>query len=337
MPFFSVVVPVYNVRQWVGRAIESILAQTFEDFELILIDDGSPDDSAEVMAQYTDPRVKLIRQENRGQGGARNRGIEASMGEWITFLDPDDQWLPGFLEDYYRVISDHQGIDFCYSSFRRVYQDGRSVPGMTNIEGIDDTPILSEDSIRDGVYGRFNPWIGAMAVRRALLEETGLFPLGLRIHTDRYFIIRVVLKSRQTAFIPREETLYYCDLGVSARYAKLKRLGLEKPCYPATLLSIEEWDAQGKIPPERRASLRRYIRERFIPWINVCQFNGEGMGFDRAYGLEWTMLRRYVSPLRHPICYARALLSFGHGWLRSFPALRAAVRLVRGKRKRAAG
>ncbi|MBQ3453639.1 MAG: glycosyltransferase family 2 protein, partial [Thermoguttaceae bacterium] len=130
MPFFSVVVPVYNVRQWVGRAIESILAQTFEDFELILIDDGSTDDSAEVIAQYTDPRVKLIRQENRGQGGARNRGIEASTGKWITFLDPDDQWLPGFLEDYYRVISDHPGIDLCYSSFRRIYQDGRSVPAM---------------------------------------------------------------------------------------------------------------------------------------------------------------------------------------------------------------
>ena len=174
MPFFSVVVPVYKSRQWVGRAIESILAQTFEDFELILIDDGSPDDSVEVIAQYTDPRMKLIRQENRGEGGARNRGIEASTGKWIAFLDPDDQWLPGFLEDYYRVISDHQGIDFCYSSYRRIYQDGRSVPAM-KIEGVD-TPILFEDCFRDGVYGRFTPWVGAMAVRRELLEETGLFP-----------------------------------------------------------------------------------------------------------------------------------------------------------------
>ena len=332
MPFFSVVVPVYNVRQWVGRAIESILAQTFEDFELILIDDGSTDDSAEVMAQYTDPRVKLIQQENRGQGGARNRGIEASTGEWIAFLDPDDQWLPEFLEDYYRVIADHQEIDFCYSSYRRIYQDGRSVPAM-KIEGID-TPILSEDCFRDRLYGRFTPWVGAMAVHRALLEEleeTGLFPSGVRLGTDRYFIIRVVLKSRQTAFIPREETLDYCDLGVSAKYTKLKRLGMEKPCYPAILLSIEEWDAQGKVPPERLASCRRYFRQRLIPWIS-CQ-----MGFDRAYGVAWTMLRRHVSPLRHPICYARALLSFGYGWLRSFPALRAIARLVTGKRKRTAG
>ena len=328
MPFFSVIVPVYKSRQWVGRAIESILAQTFEDFELILVDDGSPDDSVEVIAQYTDPRMKLIQQENRGRGGARNRGIEASTGTWITFLDPDDQWLPGLLEDYYRVISDHPGIDFCYSSYRRICQDGRSVPAM-KIEGID-TPILSEDCFRDGLYGRFTPCVGAMAVRRALLEETGLFPLGLRIGEDSYLIIRIALKSRQTAFIPREETLYYCDLGVSAKYTKLKRLGMEKPCYPAILLSIEEWDAQGKIPLERRASLRRFIR-RLIPWIN-CH-----MGFDRAYGVAWTILRRHVSPLRHPICYARALLSFGYGWLCSFSTLRAIARLVRGKRKRAAG
>ncbi|MBO7678056.1 MAG: glycosyltransferase family 2 protein, partial [Thermoguttaceae bacterium] len=203
MPFFSVVVPVYNARQWVGRAIESVLAQSFEDFELILVDDGSPDDSAEVIARYTDPRVKLIRQENRGEGGARNRGIEASTGKWIAFLDADDQWLPGFLEDHYRVISDHQEIDFCYSSYRRIYQDGRSVPAMKT-EGIS-TPILFEDCFRDGLFIRFTPWIGTIAVRRALLEETGLFPVGMRIGTDVYLIMRILLKSRQTAFIPREE------------------------------------------------------------------------------------------------------------------------------------
>ena len=329
MPFFSVVVPVYKARQWVGRAIESVLAQTFEDFELIVIDDGSPDDSAEVIAQYTDPRVKLIRQENRGEGGARNRGIEASTGKWIAFLDADDQWLPGILEDHYRVIADHQEIDFCYSSYRRIYQDGRSVPAMKT-EGVG-TPILSEDCFRDGLFVRFTPWIGTVAVRHALLEETGLFPVGLKIGTDIHLIMRILLKSRQIAFIPREETLNYCGIGVMAQNAKekLKQRGLSH--YPATLLSLEEWDAQGKIPPERRASVRRFIRQSAIPWNN-CH-----MGFDRAYGVAWTMLRRHVSPLRHPICYARALLSFGHGWLRSFPALRAAARLVTGKGKRTAG
>ena len=329
MPFFSVVVPVYKARQWVGRAIESVLAQTFEDFELILVDDGSPDDSAEVIAQYTDPRVKLIRQENRGEGGARNRGIEASSGKWIAFLDADDQWLPGFLEDHYRVISDHQEVDFCYSSYRRMYQDGRFVPAMKT-EGID-IPILSEDCFRDGLFVRFTPWIGTIAVRHTLLEETGLFPVGLKIGTDVHLIMRTVLKSRQVAFIPREETLYYCDIGVMSQNAKEKLKQRGQSHYPATLLAIEEWDAQGKIPPERRASVRRFVLRWFIPWFIYQK------GFDRAYGVAWTMLRRHVSPLRHPICYARALLSFGHGWLRSFPALRAAARLVTGKGKRTAG
>ena len=329
MPFFSVIVPVYKARQWVGRAIESVLTQTFEDFELILVDDGSPDDSAEVIARYTDPRVKLIRQENRGEGGARNRGIEASSGMWLTFLDADDQWLPECLEDRYRVISDHPEIDFCYSSYRREYQDGRSVPAMkiTGIEG----PILSEDCFSDGLFVRFTPWIGTIAVRHTLLEETGLFPEGLKIGTDIYLIMRVLLKSRQIAFIPREGTLYYCDIGVMAQNAKEKVKQPGRSHYPATLLSIEQWEAQGNIPPERRTSLRRHILRWFIPWFIYQK------GFDRAYGVAWTMLRRHVSPLRHPICFARAVLSFGYGWLRSFPALRAVARLVTGKGRRSAG
>ena len=197
-------------------------------------------------------------------------------------------------------------------------------------EGID-KPLLSEDCFRDGLFGRFTPWIGTIAVRRTLLEETGLFPVGLKIGTDIHLIMRIVLKSRQTAFIPREEPLYHCDIGVMAQNAKEKVKQRGQSHYPATLLSIEQWDAQGKIPPERRVSVRRFVLQWFIPWFIYQK------GFDRAYGVAWTMLRRHVSLLRHPICYARALLSFGHGWLRSCPALRAIARLVTGKGKRAAG
>ena len=332
MPFFSVVVPVYKARQWVGRAIESVLAQTFEDFELILVDDGSPDDSAEVIARYTDPRVKLIRQENRGEGGARNRGIEASTGMWLTFLDADDQWLPGFLQTCRDLIGGTPEADVVFTSHFRVDGSGRksSIPVPKALAGT--MPIVFDDMFAFRTKYHYWPMcMGTFALSRSLLEKCGLFPVGLRIGTDAHFIMRMAICSKRMAHMPVEQLLYYTQVGVMAQNAKEKVKQRGQSHYPATLLSIEQWESEGKIPPERRASVRRFVLQWFIPWFIYQK------GFDRAYGVAWTMLRRHVSPLRHPICYARALLSFGHGWLRSFPVLRAMARLVTGKGKRAAG
>ena len=95
IPRVSVVIPAYNRAGLVGKAIASVLAQTFNDFELIVVDDGSTDDTGSTVESYQDARVKLIKLPKRGgQSAARNAGIEASRGEWIAFLDSDDEWLP---------------------------------------------------------------------------------------------------------------------------------------------------------------------------------------------------------------------------------------------------
>lgn len=97
--FFSVIIPVYNRRQWVGRAIRSVLEQTYGDWELVVVDDASEDDSADFVAGEFGEAVDLIRMsENRGVSAARNRGIERARGEWLAFLDSDDEWLPQKLE-----------------------------------------------------------------------------------------------------------------------------------------------------------------------------------------------------------------------------------------------
>ena len=92
MPKISVIVPVYKVEAYLQECVDSILAQTFEDFELILVDDGSPDNCGAICDAYAgkDSRVKVIHQENQGLSGARNTGIEASKGEFLTFVDSDD-------------------------------------------------------------------------------------------------------------------------------------------------------------------------------------------------------------------------------------------------------
>ena len=96
MPKISVIVPVYKAEKYVGECIESILSQTYTDFELLLVDDGSPDKSGEICDYYAgkDPRIIVYHKENGGVSSARNYGIEHAVGEWICFVDSDDTILP---------------------------------------------------------------------------------------------------------------------------------------------------------------------------------------------------------------------------------------------------
>jgi glycosyltransferase involved in cell wall biosynthesis len=94
----SVILPVYGVEKYIAEAVRSVLAQTFSDFELLIIDDGSPDRSVEICRQFTDSRIRIIQQQNRGLSGARNTGIRYAKGEYLAFLDGDDLWAPEKLE-----------------------------------------------------------------------------------------------------------------------------------------------------------------------------------------------------------------------------------------------
>ncbi len=98
MPRVSVIVPLFNKAAHVGRALESISSQTFADFEIIVVDDGSTDGGSEIVSSHRDSRLQLLSQQNSGPGAARNRGIERSRGMLLAFLDADDEWLPHYLE-----------------------------------------------------------------------------------------------------------------------------------------------------------------------------------------------------------------------------------------------
>lgn len=105
--FVSVVIPLYNKEAYVRRAVESVLAQTHADFEVVVVDDGSRDGSAAVVRAIPDPRVRLVSQANGGVSRARNAGVAAARGEWVAFLDADDEYEPAFLETAVRFIEAH--------------------------------------------------------------------------------------------------------------------------------------------------------------------------------------------------------------------------------------
>ncbi len=106
MPFFSVIIPLYNKEQYLENTLNSVFSQTFSDFAIIVVNDGSTDGSSEIVGQYNDPRIRFYSQENQGVSTARNFGISVAQSEYITFLDADDFWYPTFLEVMKQNIGD---------------------------------------------------------------------------------------------------------------------------------------------------------------------------------------------------------------------------------------
>jgi glycosyltransferase involved in cell wall biosynthesis len=123
VPAVSVVIPLYNKGPYIARALNSVLAQTFQDFEVIVVDDGSTDDGAEVVRSFEDPRIRLIQQENRGVSAARNRGIEAARAELVAFLDADDEWLPKFLGTIIRLRKNYPEAGAYGTAYYTVMED----------------------------------------------------------------------------------------------------------------------------------------------------------------------------------------------------------------------
>ena len=142
-PKISVIIPVYNVEQYLPRCLDSVLAQTFTDFEVICVNDGSPDNSAAILTEYAqrDNRIRIINQENQGLSGARNTGLKTAQGEYIYFLDSDDCLHPQALEVLYRFITENKA-DIVSCDFSK---NDTSIPSFQKIE-ISDIPFEITDN-----------------------------------------------------------------------------------------------------------------------------------------------------------------------------------------------
>lgn len=198
MPKVSVVIPTYNYGRFLGEAIQSVLDQTFEDFELIVVDDGSTDNTKEVVDSFADPRVKYIYQENRGHSAANNVGILASKGEYVAILDADDVWLPQKLELQVKVLDSRPDV-------AAVCSDIYIVDAQTGVI----TGRFWHNSPR---LGPFNPHMAAQKalrrllsrgcfihpstalIRREVYNEVGLHDESLKTHEVWDMWVRVLLR-----------------------------------------------------------------------------------------------------------------------------------------------
>lgn len=182
MAEISVVVPVYGVEQYIGRCIESILAQTFFDFELILVDDGSTDDSGLICDKYaqTDKRIRVVHQENLGVAVARNRGAKDSTGHFITFIDGDDWVDRMYLECLYKACVENDA-DIAVMSFDSVIDEKDAVPQrecsfclLENYEALNKFGVICGTTYRSAV---------SKLVRAEIVKENP-FPINRRWAED---------------------------------------------------------------------------------------------------------------------------------------------------------
>lgn len=126
--FFSVIIPTYNRENEISRAITSVINQTMGDFEIIIVDDGSTDNTEAIVKSFNDDRIRFVKQKNSGATVARNTGIENSQGDVISFLDSDDEWMPTMLENQKRVYDSDTDITFVYSNVQLKYPNGTTKP-----------------------------------------------------------------------------------------------------------------------------------------------------------------------------------------------------------------
>lgn len=124
----SVIIPLYNKEREIGDTLRSVLAQTLQPAEIVVVDDGSTDRSAEIVRGICSPLVKLVTQPNAGECAARNRAIAESTGDYIALLDADDTWEPGFLEEIAAMIAEFPGCGVYSTAFNIVSHDGVSRP-----------------------------------------------------------------------------------------------------------------------------------------------------------------------------------------------------------------
>lgn len=200
-PRVSVIIPCYNHGRFLMDAIESVLRQTWTDLELIIIDDGSTDDTAAVVGRVRDGRVRVLRTENRGVSAARNAGLEQARGEFIAFLDADDIWEPTKLERQVALMDAEPGVALAFTDLRRYSADGRVeerqftfVPELARIPSRPSGAgggrvVLGDPFIELGALTQLPAWIQTNLVRTAAVRDLR-FREELRLAEDLHYIMR---------------------------------------------------------------------------------------------------------------------------------------------------
>lgn len=218
-PRLSIIVPLYNKAPYVRKALESIMSQTYKDFDLIIVDDGSTDNSLEVVNEYIRDvlcvmcdvckNVRVIQQNNAGVAAARNKGVKESEGEYVCFLDADDWWKPNYLEEMDKLITDYPDAGLFATNYI-YYKPGKTHVALKLSKGYINYPEAYLESIAMPV------WTGAACMPRRVFDEMGGFPVGIKLGEDFLLWAKTALHYK-VAFCEKPLAYYNNDVPAPLR------------------------------------------------------------------------------------------------------------------------
>ena len=188
-PTFSVIIPLYNKEREIEGTIRSVLSQTRLPDEIVVVDDGSTDRSAEIVQRIGSPLIRLVAQPNAGECAARNRAIAEARGEYLALIDADDEWEPGFLAEIEAMIGEFPGCGLYCTGFSVVSHDG-----LFPARGLDRRGVV-ENFFRDSAH-RYIAIPSASCIPREVIDTVGGFPEGMKMAGDLYMWIKIARRYR---------------------------------------------------------------------------------------------------------------------------------------------
>ena len=238
---FSVIIPLYNKAPYVAKAIGSVLAQTFTDYELIIVDDGSKDNSEEIAFQSISGRgnCRLLKQENAGVSMARNNGVAASSGDYLCFLDADDWWEPTFLEEMAKLTKEFPDAGI-YGTNYTIINEARKKTRVASV-GVDEGFVKGYINYCK-VYAKtmYMPlWTGAVCIPRKVFDEMEGFPKGIKLGEDFLLWIRIALKCK-VVFLNKPLAYYNQDVDMANRGVGKLHDPKEHMLWNLDFLAVEE-------------------------------------------------------------------------------------------------
>ena len=264
---FSIVIPLYNKEDTVERALRSVFNQTVQDFEIIVVNDGSTDNGPKVVESIGDPRIRLIHQENQGVSAARNLGIEEAKYDLIAFLDADDEWLPEFLATIVRLREKFPACKVFGTQYFFSSPDGQQRQAI--IRGL---PVGFSEGILVNYFdiaSRSDPplWTSAVSVEKKAIVGIGGFPVGIASGEDLLTWARLAVRY-DIAYRNEPKACFYEPIHASDRPGRVPSI----PDFVGDALV----DLLNKIDSKRLPEIRSYISLWYRMRANIFIQFGEG-------------------------------------------------------------
>lgn len=262
---YSVVIPLYNKQRYIKSTLQSVLAQTYTDYEVIVVDDGSTDVSLQEAEQMQSDKIRVLHQENQGVAVARNTGIENAAGEYIAFLDADDKWNPSYLEEIDKIVQKYPQSDIFVSAYEVDLGNGKK--NLSEQMSAQDGCLPSYWATLSSKYDFV--WTSATTIRKSALVQAGLFRPGEKIGQDLDMWARVARNNPKVAYTSSICVTYNRQAESNARTrVKIAWAG-------AFIQDLEEELANGKHTQEEIKAIQKKYDAKMTVYIFTCLMAGE--------------------------------------------------------------